>query len=195
MREKLIELEKQLKSILKKRRFVHTQGVRYTAAALAMCHGQNVMYAQLAGVLHDCAKGYSDEELLKICRKKQIAVSDSELAAPYLLHAKVGAYLAKEEYGIKEQEVLSAIRYHTTGRAAMTPLEQIIFIADYIEPNRKEIPGLEESRKLAFMDLDKATGFILENTLSYLKETKGTSKIYETTKEAYLYYKEKCKEE
>lgn len=190
MREKLMELEKQLKSILKKSRFVHTQGVRYTAAALAMCHGQDVMHAQLAGVLHDCAKGYSDEELLEICEKKQIAVSDSELAAPYLLHAKVGAYLAKEKYGIKEQEVLSGIRYHTTGRAGMTPLEQIIFIADYIEPNRKEIPGLEESRRLAFMDLDKATCFILENTLSYLKETKGTSMIDETTKEAYLYYKE-----
>lgn len=194
MKKKLLELEKELQSILKESRFIHTQGVRYTAAALAMCHGQNIIHAQIAGILHDCAKGFSDEQLLEICQEKQIKISKSELEAPYLLHAKVGAHLAEQQYGIKEQEVLSGIRYHTTGRVGMTPLEQIIFIADYIEPNRKEIPGLEESRRLAFKDLDKATYFILKNTLLYLKETKGEDKIDPVTKEAYFYYKEKCKE-
>lgn len=188
-------MEKELQSVLKESRFIHTQGVRYTAAALAMCYGQNTIHVQIAGILHDCAKGFSDEELLDICREKQIEISDAEQGAPYLLHAKVGAYLAQEKYGIEEQEVLSGICYHTTGRAGMTPLEQIIFIADYIEPNRREIPGLEECRKLAFEDLDKATYSILENTLIYLRETKGENKIDPITKEAYLYYKEKCKEE
>lgn len=195
MKNRLLELEKELQSVLKESRFIHTQGVRYTAAALAMCYGENIMYAQIAGILHDCAKGFSDEKLLEICQDKQIEISDSELEAPYLLHAKVGAYFAQEKYGVMEKEVLSGICYHTTGRAGMTPLEQIIFIADYIEPNRREIPELEECRKLAFEDLDKATYSILENTLLYLKNTKGEGKIDPTTKEAYLYYKEKCKEE
>lgn len=195
MNKRLMELEKELQSVLKESRFIHTQGVRYTAATLAMCYEQKMMHAQIAGILHDCAKGFSDEKLLYICREQQIEISDSELEAPYLLHAKVGAYLAQEKYGVKEQEVLSAICYHTTGRVGMTPLEQIIFIADYIEPNRKEIPELEKCRKLAFEDLDKATYCILENTLLYLKKTKGEEKIDPTTKEAYLYYKEKCKEE
>lgn len=194
MKKKLLKLEKELQSTLKESRFVHTQGVCYTAAALAMCHEQDMMHAQIAGILHDCAKGYSDEQLLEICQNKKIEISDSELESPHLLHAKVGAYLAEQQYGVEEKEVLSAIRYHTTGRAGMTPLEQIIFIADYIEPNRKEIPGLEESRRLAFKDLDKATYFILKNTLLYLKETKGEDKIDHLTKEAYFYYKEKCKE-
>lgn len=194
MKKKLLKLEKELQSTLKESRFVHTQGVRYIAAALAMCHGQNMIQAQIAGILHDCAKGYSDEKLLEICHNKKIEISDSELESPHLLHAKVGAYLAKQQYRVEEKEVLSAIRYHTTGRAGMTPLEQIIFIADYIEPNRKEIPGLEESRRLAFKDLDKAAYYILENTLLYLKETKGEDKIDPITKEAYFYYKEKCKE-
>ncbi|MCI8408356.1 MAG: HD domain-containing protein [Lachnospiraceae bacterium] len=193
MNKRLLELEKELQSVLKESRFIHTQGVRYTAAALAMCYGQNTIHAQIAGILHDCAKGFSDDELLDICREKQIEISDAEQGVPYLLHAKVGAYLAQEKYEIEEQEVLSGICYHTTGRAGMTPLEQIIFIADYIEPNRREIPGLEECRKLAFEDLDKATYCILENTLLYLKKTKGEGKIDPTTKKAYLYYKEKCK--
>lgn len=192
MKKKLHKLEKKLQSVLKEGRFLHTQGVRYTAAALAMCHGEDVMSAQLAGLLHDCAKGFSEKELLQICKEKKIKVSESERMAPYLLHAKVGAYLAKELYEVDEEEVLSGIRYHTTGRAGMTPLEQIIFIADYIEPNRKVIPGLEKSRRLAFEDLDKATYYILENTLLHLKDTKGKGQIDSTTKEAYFYYKEKC---
>ncbi len=194
MQKKLLELEKQLHSTLKESRFIHTQGVRYTAAALAMCHGQNIIHAQIAGILHDCAKGFSDEKLLEICEEQQIEISTAELEAPYLLHAKVGAYLAEQQYGIKEQEILSGIRYHTTGKAGMTPLEQIIFIADYIEPNRREIPGLEECRRIAFEDLDKATYYSLENTLLYLKETKGEDKIDPVTKEAYFYYKELYKE-
>lgn len=195
MRQKLLDLEKQMQTVLKESRFIHSQGVRYTAAALAMRYGEDMLYAQIAGILHDCAKGYSEDELLNFCREKNIEVSVSELAAPYLLHAKAGAYLAKEKYGVETKEILSAIRYHTTGRAGMTELEQIIFIADYIEPNRRKIPGLEKSRQLAFSNLDLATCYILENTLAYLREIKGEDRIDETTKEAYCYYQEKCKKE
>ena len=90
----------------------------------------DVNKAYLAGLLHDCAKGMSDDDRLDICKKKGIYVSEVEYDNPSLLHAKVGAYLAKTVYEIDDEEILSAITYHTTGRAEMTLLEKIVFSAD-----------------------------------------------------------------
>jgi len=155
------------------RRFEHTLGVEYTAAALAMCHGADIHSARIAGLLHDCAKCLTDEKRLAICEKNHIPIHKLEKKNPFLLHAKVGAFLAKEKYGIEDLEILNAIRSHTTGRPNMSLLEKIIFIADYIEPGRKSAPNLTEIRKLAFQDIDKALLKILEDTLDYLKETAG----------------------
>lgn len=187
----LIEIQEKLKEILKRKRFEHTLGVRYTAAALAMCHGCDVYQAELAGLLHDCAKGYTEQELLEISSQRGIVVSVAEEKAPHLLHAKVGAYLAEHIYGVEDQDVLEAIRFHTTGKPSMTKLEKIIFIADYIEPNRKMLEALPEVRKMAFQNLDKTMFQILENTLRYLKETNGADGIDDTTYCAYEYYKSK----
>lgn len=188
------DLQEKLKDVLQPKRYEHTLGVRYTAASLAMCHGVDVDKAQLAGILHDCAKSYSDEELLSMAEEYQLSISDVERISPYLLHAKVGAYLAEHIYGVKDEEVLEAIRYHTTGKPEMTALEKIVFIADYIEPNRKMIKGLPESRKLAYKDLDEAMYYILENTLNYLKEKSVNTTIDATTKSAYEFYAYKKKE-
>lgn len=182
------ELQEKLKVVLPLKRYEHTLGVRYTAASLAMCHGVDVYKAQLAGLLHDCAKSYSEEKLLSMAGEYRLSVSDAERVSPYLLHAKVGAYLAEHIYGVEDTEVLKAICYHTTGRPAMTQLEKIIFIADYIEPNRKEIIGLLESRRLAFEDLDYAMYYILENTLQYLEKKSGCTNIDAITKSAYEFY-------
>ena len=111
--------------------------------ALAMRYGQDLDQAELAGLLHDCAKYFNDEEIIKKCRKHGIEVSEAELRAPAVLHAKYGAWLAKNRYGVSDPEILSAIRWHTTGKPDMTTLEKIIFIADYIEPNRAPFPGLD----------------------------------------------------
>lgn len=192
--EDFVELQTKLKLVLQPKRYEHTLGVRYTAAALAMRYGVDVDKAQLAGLLHDCAKSYSGEELLYMAKEYQLSVSDAERVSPYLLHAKVGAYLAEHTYEVADQEVLGAICYHTTGKPAMTPLEKIIFIADYIEPNRKDIAGLAESRKLAFENLDQAMYYILENTLHYLEEKRGFANIDATTKSAYEFYANKKKE-
>ena len=123
-------------------RYEHTLGVSYTAMALAMRYGQDLDQAELAGLLHDCAKYFNDEEIIKKCRKHGIEVSEAELRAPAVLHAKYGAWLAKNRYGVSDPEILSAIRWHTTGRANMTTLDKIIYVADYIEPRRDKAPDL-----------------------------------------------------
>ena len=155
------------------RRFEHTLGVEYTAAALAMCHGCGLREAQAAGLLHDCAKCLSDEKRLSICRKNGIPVETLEQQNPFLLHAKVGAYLARSKYGVENPDILNAIQNHTTGRPGMSLLEKIIFVADYIEPGRKNAPNLGEIRKLAFQDIDRALLRILDDTLSYLSGSAG----------------------
>ena len=155
------------------KRFAHTLGVEFTAAALAMKYQADVTDAQIAGLLHDCAKCLTDEKRVSICEKHQIPMTDIERRNPFLLHAKVGEYLAREKYGITNPDILNAIRFHTTGRENMSLLERIVFVADYIEPGRRQAPNLAEIRQLAFTDLDAAMLKILEDTLSYLRATGG----------------------
>lgn len=183
----LRDLRKKMEKVQDGKRFEHTLGVEYTAAALAMRYGCSVTDARLAGLLHDCAKCLSDEKRLRICEKQGILVTDVERRNPFLLHAKVGAYLAEEKYKIRNKpEVLDAIRYHTTGREDMSLLEKIIFLADYIEPNRHLAPNLPEVRRLAFEDLNKAVLQMLKDTLAHLKESGG--EIDPMTETVYRYY-------
>lgn len=188
--EKGLTLKKLRKSIRKAqnaKRYEHTLGVEYTAAALAMRYGANVQDAVLAGLLHDCAKCLSNEKLLKICDKQEIPVTETERELPFLLHGKVGGFLAEKKYGIRNQDVINAILYHTMGREDMSLLEKIVFVADYIEPGRNRAPHLGELRELAFQDLDKALLRVLEGTLSHLKSNGWT--IDSRTVETWNYYK------
>ena len=192
MQKSLEEIQEELKKVLKRKRYQHTVGVRYTAQAMAMCFDEDIEKAGYAGMLHDCAKYLSDEEMLVECRKHHIVCSDTEKIRPSLLHAKLGACYAKEFYGVEDDKVLSGIRWHTTGKPGMSNFEKIIFIADYIEPGRKMIPGMEEIRRAAFCNLDEAMSLILENTLSYLEDTSKSRKdmIDSYTEDAYDFYKE-----
>ena len=171
MTEELKDIQKNLSKKLKKERYEHTIGVMYTAASLAMCYGEDVQKALTAGLLHDCGKYCSAKDQIKLCRKHHIDLSESELEMPALIHARLGAYLARHEYGIKDPAVLDAITFHTTGRPDMTLLEKIIYIADYIEPNRKIIPGLEEIRAVVFHDIDRAVYLSAQRTVRYLKDS------------------------
>lgn len=168
------------------KRFEHTLGVEFTAAALAMRYGGDVRDAQIAGLLHDCAKCLTDEKRISICEKNHIPITKLERHNPFLLHAKVGAHLAEEKYGVISPDILMAIRSHTTGRQEMSLLEKIVFVADYIEPNRKHAPNLPEVRRLAFLDLDQALLKILEDTLAYLRESGG--EIDPMTEHTWQYY-------
>ena len=105
-----------------------------------------------------------------------------------MIHAKLGAYIAEKKYDIKDPEILSSITYHTTGRRAMSTLEKIVYIADYIEPMRDKAPNLPSVRRIAFADLDECMYEILKDTLAYLEE--NPKDVDETTRDAFMYYKD-----
>lgn len=182
------QIKEKLSKILKPSRYRHSSGVEEVAMDMAAIFGYDIKKAGLAGILHDCAKYLSDEELLDECEKYGLPVTDIEKRCAYLLHAKVGALYAKIKYGVDDEDILSAIRYHTTGRPNMTLLEKIIFTADYIEPYRRPLPRIDEIRKAAYDTLDLAVLMILENMVDYLE---GTAEAIDTmTIETYKYYKD-----
>lgn len=193
MEYNLYELQNEMSKVLKKKRFYHVLGVQTTSFSLAIHYNCNIENAILAGLLHDCAKDLSDEELISECEKNHIEISLIERSSPYLLHGKLGAYYVKHNYGIKNEDILNSILYHTTGKPNMSLLEKIIFVADYIEPNRspEQIPELDQIRKLVFTDIDKAILRIIKNTLRYLKENEVT--IDTLTIDTYNYYKKNSK--
>ena len=161
-------IRKKMKKELDPERYRHTLGVAYTAQCLAMRYGYDLEKAYLAGLLHDCAKCIPDKDRIPLCKEWNIELSDVEKKNHSLLHAKMGAYLAEKKYDITDEEVLLAIRYHTTGRAGMTTLEKIVFTADFIEPNRNPFPKLAEIRETAFVNIDKAIGMIARSTIDYV---------------------------
>ncbi len=183
----IYKLQNKMKKALEPKRFEHTLGVAYTAANLAFKYGYDENKALIAGLLHDSAKCLSHQKRLSVCKKNGIEITKVEEKNPVLLHAKVGAFFAKEKYGIDDTDILDAITYHTTGRPDMGLLEKIIYVADFIEPHRKKLPRLKEIRKTAYEDLDMAIYMILENSLSYLE--KGESKIDTKTRETYYFYR------
>jgi predicted HD superfamily hydrolase involved in NAD metabolism len=183
------DLQNKLSKIMSAKRFYHSLGVQGMSLALAIQYGYDMDKANLAGLLHDCAKDMKDEELIKECKKYNLPVSPVENRNGFLLHGKLGAYYAQHKYGVDDSEIISSINWHTTGRPDMALLEKIVFVADYIEPNRsvKRIPELNSIRTLAFQDLDTAVSEILKNTLQYLGK-KG-QEIDNLTVDAYKYYK------
>lgn len=182
------EIKKRVKKRLEKPRYEHTKGVMYTAGCLAMAHGYSVDDAMLAGLLHDCAKCIPDDEKIKMCKKNGIPISPAEAECPdKLLHAKLGAFLAETEYGVRDPQILHAIRVHTTGAPGMSLLDKIIYIADYIEPGRDKAPDLPQIRMQAFSDLNACMAQILMDSLRYLKARGGA--IDPATRETFEFYK------
>ena len=193
MEQKITKIRRKLMTELETERYEHTLGVMYTAASMAMRYDEDVEKALLAGLLHDCAKCISGENKIKLCNKYHLSVSEVEKKNPSLLHAKLGAFLAAKKYHIKDKDVINAIASHTTGCPNMTLLDKIIYIADYIEPGRKELPNMAEVRKLAFTDINKCLYRILEDSLVYLN-SKNIS-VDPMTEKTYLYYKTKLNKE
>ncbi|MCI9298093.1 MAG: HD domain-containing protein [Lachnospiraceae bacterium] len=185
-KEDIAKLRAQIKKVQDKKRFEHTLGVTYTAACLAMCYDIDTERAEIAGLLHDCAKCLSNDKKISLCKKQSIEINLTEAKNPFLLHAKAGAYLAEHKYGVRDEDILNAVRYHTTGRPGMSMLEKIVFIADYIEPGRNHSTRLPELRRLAFQNLDKALVEILKDTLRYLRGT--DHEIDPMTQKTYDHY-------
>jgi predicted HD superfamily hydrolase involved in NAD metabolism len=152
---------------LKESKVNHSLSVSKTAITLAVKYGENVKKARISGLLHDCAKGMRDEELIKVAKDNEIQLDEIYIDNPSILHGIVASIIAKEEMGIEDEDILMAIRYHTTGRKHMSVLEKIIYIADYIEPLRT-FHGVEELRSLSYIELDVAVVKALENTIKYV---------------------------
>jgi predicted HD superfamily hydrolase involved in NAD metabolism len=148
-------------------RYEHSLGVAETARELAKLYGVDEEKAYLAGILHDYAKNLSNSKLLEIGDKHNLIVDQAEKQEPQLLHGPVGAVLIEKELGIKDKEILKAVWYHTTGCGNMDKLSQIIYISDYIEPNRK-FPGVDSLRKITFANLAEGVLAGLNNTIKYV---------------------------
>lgn len=184
------EMKEKLQSAMQIKRYIHTLGVEGEAMKLAEIYGtkQDKQKAQIAGLLHDCAKDFPKDLQKRLCKEYKLKLDEETMQSAPLIHAPLGAEVAKREYQITDMEILDAIRYHTTGKPNMTLLEKIIYIADYIEPNREKFEGLEEARRLAYLDLDLAMEFILQETIDYVA-VKGR-KPHPASKEALEHYKE-----
>lgn len=150
------EIKDWLKENLNEERYIHSLGTAQCAKELAEKYSMDTEKAYTAGLLHDCAKCFSNEKLLDII-KNNLDVEEAEMLNYKTLHAPVSAYYAKEQFGVEDSEILSAIRCHTLGRLEMTDFEKIIFLADKIEPNTRD---KEYSEKIK----------------NYLKEDNGLNK-------------------
>ena len=164
--DKIVEY---LRTNLRPKRFEHSLSVRDTAVKIAEFYNFDVDKARLAGLVHDCAKDKSGEELLEIACNSGYNVGEVCIDSPKLLHGCVGAIIAKEVMGIEDEEVLNSVFYHTTGRKNMSGIEKLIYIADYVEPLRV-FPGVDIMRNEVFVDLDKTLIFAFDSTIKYVIE-------------------------
>ena len=185
------QLEKVVIDLIDPKRVDHVLGCRDTAVELAMHWGADVTDAARAGILHDITKALRGPLQLTLCSEYGIVLDDFSTKYPKTLHALTGALVAERIFG-ENQAVVSAIRHHTTGKADMTLLEKIIYVADYMEPCRN-FPGVERLRALAYQDLDAALKLGLEMTLELLK--KQGSEVSPASQAAlnWLNGKDRCK--
>ncbi|MGC1379636.1 MAG: bis(5'-nucleosyl)-tetraphosphatase (symmetrical) YqeK [Candidatus Baltobacteraceae bacterium] len=147
-------------------RYEHSLSVARSAERLARCHGADPAKARLAGLLHDLARLYSPERLIAECERRNMPIAPSERAHPVLLHARLGAALAREEFGVQDPEVLSAIEKHTTGAGEMSPLDCIVYLADGLEPGRT-FPERAALWELAETDMPAAMRALLLQSLEH----------------------------
>ncbi|WP_105129377.1 bis(5'-nucleosyl)-tetraphosphatase (symmetrical) YqeK [Streptococcus suis] len=176
-------LEK-IRAAMKPARFQHVLGVEQAALALAERYGCDVQKASLAALLHDYAKEAADQVFLDLIAKYDL---DRDLLNwdNNIWHGVVGAYKVAEDFGLDDEEIFQAIQRHTIGAAQMTLLDKVLYVADYIEPNR-DFPGVDEARRIARESLDKAVAYETAQTISYLAK-KGIP-IYPQTLETYNGY-------
>ncbi|NQH84904.1 HD domain-containing protein [Streptococcus suis] len=176
-------LEK-IRVAMKPARFQHVLGVEEAALALADRYGCDPKKASLAALLHDYAKEVEDQVFLDLIAKydldKALLNWDNNI-----WHGVVGAYKIAEDFGLEDQEIFQAIQRHTIGAGQMTLLDNVLYVADYIEPNR-DFPGVDEARRIAKESLDKAVAYETAQTISYLAK-KGIP-IYPQTLETYNGY-------
>lgn len=178
------ELMQEVQMHMSERRFQHVLGVEEMAVALAAKYGASEEKASIAALTHDYAKERPDEEFELIIHRDGYDL-DLLNYGNAIWHGLVGASMVQRELGIDDEEILEAIRLHTTGAKKMSLLDKIIYVADYIEPGRN-FPGVKEARELALIDLDEAVAYETKHTLQHLIEQE--QQIYPKTLETYNYW-------
>lgn len=170
------------------KRYFHTIGVIEMAYKLNDIHNLQLDENQitLAAGFHDIAKFLPKEKQYQILKEHYPNLIDELIEYPDVWHSFVGAIYAQEKYQITDNQVIDAIKYHTTGRPNMTDLEKIIFVSDYIEEITRKMPEMVEARKIALKDLDLGVYIVLDNTIKYLK--KNNKKVFVLTDDAHQYY-------
>lgn len=171
---KIEEIKDWLKKDLCEERYIHSIGTMETAVELAEMFGLDVDKARITGLLHDCAKCFSNDMLLDIIQKHIPTVDECELLNYKTLHAPVSAYIAQKEWEIDDKEILDAIRWHTLGRLNMTDFEKIIFLADKIESKTRDLEFRHQCLELLKEKdgLDKAMFSCFESTIKSLVDRK-----------------------
>ena len=159
-------IKSKLQKMLKPKRYEHSLGVCAEAVKMAELYGADVDKAYAAGLLHDCAKGFTADEQIRLCNEYGVRLDKITLACPAVIHAPIGAETARREFGVVDEEILGAIRYHTVARAGMTTLEKIIYIADMTEPLR-DFDGVDKIRTLAYKNLDGALLEALNQSIGF----------------------------
>lgn len=175
-----------VKKRINEKRYTHSMNTAIEAAALAKKYGADENKAYIAGLLHDAAKGLPSSSLISIAAENGVEVDEYEMNNPELMHGKIGAAIVSRELGIKDEDILSAIKWHTTGHENMSLLEKIIYLADIIEPGRN-FPETEALRKLAYKDIDEAMLKGLWHVMGFVKE-KGLT-LHPNSVLAYEYIK------
>ena len=172
-------------SLDQRHRYEHVLRVARLAGRLAVAHGIDATRARVAGLLHDLARLYSPERLLRECRERGLPVAPFEHRNPIVLHARLGAELARERFGVDDPAVLSAIRKHTVAAGVMSPLDAVVYLADGLEPGRS-FPERASLAALAFRDLDDAMRAVLRSSIVYL-HSRGLAIAPETLDAARRY--------
>lgn len=161
------EIENDVKSVLSEYRFTHSSGVAKKAVELAKIYGVQEETAKKVGIAHDIAKEMTDEEMLEYVKNNNIEIDEIETVKPSLLHGKIGADIAAKKFGFT-QDMINAIKWHTTGRENMSMLEKIIYVADKTEENRKGTRfNLEKSRELSTQNIDETLIFLMNEFITY----------------------------
>jgi predicted HD superfamily hydrolase involved in NAD metabolism len=160
-------IESKIRLMINEKRFNHCKNVEKEAVRLGTLMGIDTDKCRLAAIAHDCAKEFSNEQLIAKSKEYGIEIDPIQQSFPQLLHGPVGAMYCKRELQINDEEVISAIWYHTTGKANMTPLEKIIYLADIIEEGRS-FPEVEKIRELAVKDVNKALILSCNSTLIHV---------------------------
>jgi len=186
----LDKIRKDLRRLLDKERFKHSLSVEKTARMLAGIYGADEERAALAGLLHDCAKYMSGRELLSKAKSRGLKFHSSFERQPHLLHGPVSAFIARERFKVLDKGILAAIRNHTSGRPGMTRLEEIIYLADHIEPGR-DYKNIGNIRRWAKKDINRTIALVAGEMLKYLLSR--NKEIYPGTLTTRNYYLKKIR--